>query len=228
MSETFHRTEGIILRIFPFRDYDQILVLFTQDAGIIKLIYKGSRSKKRGVQGICMPLTRVEVVFKEKQSELFVCQEMALLDSYRSLRKQLAYLEAGCDLLQLLYTTQLVGKPAPQLYALLKFYLEKIPYSHPELLTTSFRLKLLKHEGLITFPLQCGQCQEILLTEAYFHQGELFCHAHQIPGLFLQEIEVDLLYALTECQRFQDLIQIPFLLDYKIKIDRFFKARIQE
>ncbi|WP_068467159.1 DNA repair protein RecO [Candidatus Protochlamydia phocaeensis] len=230
MSESFQRTEGIILRTIPFRDYDQILVLFTQDAGLIKLLYKGSRSKKRGVQGICMPLTRVEVIFKEKKGEIFSCQEISLLDSYRPLRQQLSSLEAGCELLQVLYATQWVGKPSPQLYALLKYYLEKIPaIPYPAILTTSFRLKLLKHEGLLTFPLRCSHCQQPLVSQAYSYQSDLFCLQHHVPGsLYLQQKELDVLYKLMDCKTFQDLTQVLLPADFKAKMEIFFKERMQK
>src|SRR5437016_2934336 len=99
LQQPFQCVEGIILKVIPFGDYDQILSLFTAEAGLIKLIFKGSRSRRRGLQGVCIPLTVVQVVYKEKNSELFSCHEMTLVEPYRFLRTDLAQLQAACDML---------------------------------------------------------------------------------------------------------------------------------
>ena len=114
MAAPFQRTEGIILRAFPFRDYDQILTLFTANAGIVKIICYGSRSQKSKWRGLCSPLTRVEVVYRERKSEIFSLQDMALVDAHDHLRRQFVHLEIACDILNSLYETQLVGKPSPR------------------------------------------------------------------------------------------------------------------
>lgn len=221
MSHSFQQTEGIILRVIPFRDYDQIITLFTQDVGVLKVLYKGSRSKRRGVQGICLPLTRVEVIYREKNSEIFSCQEMALLESYSHLRKELKFLNVACDLLQVVATSQLVGKAAPLLYALLCFYLAKVPViQDPEVLAMSFRLKLLKHEGLATYPFCCSMCQCDLHSEGYSYDAEWWCKEHQLKGsAYWHADELQLLYQLALCQHYQEIssCQLPPILQDRIK-----------
>lgn len=231
ISSEFHTVEGIVVKVIPFRDCDQILAIFTREAGMIKVLHKGSRSKKRGMRGIQgMPLTRVEVVYKEKKGEIFSCHELAHLGSYQSLRHELSHLNAACDLLQVIYQTQMIGKPAPQLFSLLKFYLEKIPFiSSPSLLTTSFRLKLLKHEGVSACPLACSHCLCPLLKEAFVYQGETYCQAHRMVGSYaLQEIELGVLYKLMACQSYQQLTQIELFPQTKLKIERYFRERMQK
>lgn len=233
VSSEFHTAEGIVVKVIPFRDYDQILAIFTREAGMIKVLQKGSRSKKRGVrgvQGLCMPLTRVEIVYKEKKGEIFSCHELAHLGSYQALRHELSHLNAACDLLQVVYQTQLVGKPAPQLFALLKLYLDKMPFiSSPCLLTTSFRLKLLKHEGVSTCPLACSYCLYPLLKEAFVYQGEVYCKDHQLRGSYsLQEIELGVLYKLMVCQSYQELAQTELFPQTKAKFERYFRERMQK
>ncbi|CUI16021.1 DNA repair protein RecO [Candidatus Protochlamydia naegleriophila] len=230
VSSDFHTAEGIVVKVIPFRDYDQILVVFTREAGVIKVLHKGSRSKKRGVQGLCMPLTRIEVVYKEKKGEIFSCHELAHLGSYHALRHELSHLNAACDLLQVIYQTQLIGKPAPQLFALLKLYLEKIPsISSPCLLTTSFRLKLLKHEGVSAYPLACSHCLYPLLKEAFVYQGEAYCRDHRVAGSYaLQEMELGVLYKLMVCQSYQELAQTELLPQTKTKLERYFRERMQK
>ena len=215
MPQSFQSTDGIILRVIPFRDYDQILTLFTQGAGMIKVIYKSSRSKRKGVQGLCIPLTRVEVIYQERNSEIFSCHEMALVDSYRTLRQKLTDLEVACDLLQIIAGSQLLGKAAPQLYSLLCFYLERIPQTpNPWVLAMSFRLKLLKHEGVIAFPLICSECGGILVKSAFVRETDWRCRDHQLPGsIFWEEEELQVIDRLTTCQNYRELITCPVFLN---------------
>lgn len=226
MSQDFQHTEGVILRVIPFRDYDQILTLFTQDVGIIKVIYKGSRSKRRGVQGLCSPLAKVEVIYREKRGEIFSCQEMALINPFSPLRKELHHLEVACDLLQVILASQLVGKAAPQLYALLCFYFEKIPQTlNPWTLALSFRLKLLRHDGLVAFPLVCSECRQILETDAYTYESEGWCLNHQPLGSQVwRQDELQKIYRLANCQSFREISEERISFELQNKVAAFFEA----
>lgn len=149
MTREIHTTEGIVIQAVPFRDYDKILTLFTLDAGIIKLFCKGY--KKPGKSGsISSLLSRIEVSYQEKNSELFFCEEMTLIDTYQSLRLKLPTLTAACELLRLVQISQLVGKPAPALYQLLRFFLARMPESQDtQVIVITFMLKILRHEGIL-------------------------------------------------------------------------------
>ncbi len=194
-------TEGIILRTTRFRDHDQILTLFTLDQGILKLFYKGVK-KKRQARGLYMPLTHVEIIYKEKTSEIFACENILLLQSYLSLREQLCRLEASCDFLQALQLSQCIGKAAPQLYHLLIYYLGKLPsVLDPWVLATSFRLKILKHEGLLAF---------IPLSKT---------------GRFNEE-ELKLVEHLALCRSYNQLAQQILPLGFKLKVKSLFEDTI--
>lgn len=229
MSQTFQSTEGIVLRVIPFRDYDQILFLFTLDAGFIKVLYKGGRGKRKGKQGFCMPLTKVEVIYREKRGEIFSCHELTCIESFSFLRQELIFLEVGCDLLQIILDSQFVGKAAPHLYALLCFYLKKIPQTaNPWILASSFRLKLLMHDGLIVCPFICCECQQSLQSEAFTWDAEGWCAAHQ-PGRSQpwNLTELQMLYRLAICQSYQEVCSQDVLPSLQNKIIDFFNACIR-
>jgi DNA repair protein RecO len=182
-AHSIQRAEGIILRAVPFRDYDHILTIFTEEVGIIKVLYYGSRSRKRGAGGLCMPLTKVEVDYRDRGGDIFICQEMALLEPYSFLRSNLSWLEAGCDLLNVVYLSQFTGKPSTGLYNLLVKFLEKIPsVTVLSALAVSFRLKLLCHDGFTTIPFVCSECREQLVVTAYTQQSEGWCSVHRPIG----------------------------------------------
>ena len=224
MSHPFQRTEGIILRAIPFRDYDHILTLFTPDAGVMKLLVHGSRSKRRGVQGLCIPLTKVEAVYREKGGEIFSCQEIVLLESYAHLRTELSRLEAACDLLHAVCCSQLEGKPAPCLYALLCFFLERISHAlFPTSLAVCFRLKLLKHDGLAAFPFRCSACGQLLLTEAYTRHSEGWCMNHRPSGSSAwSQKSLELIYRFVASQSYREICAEEVSSELHIQVSRFF------
>lgn len=229
MTEIFHHTEGIILRVIPFRDYDSILTLFTPDAGIIKILHKSIRSKKGNAQGICMPLTKVEVIYRETRGEIFKCHEMALIESFSFLRKEFLDLERACDLLQIVLSSQMMGKAAPHLYALLCFYLEKISLTaNPWILGASFRLKLLRHEGLATFPFICSVCQHPLHTVAHTCAAEGWCEHHHFMATHLWgQNELEQLYHLAICQSYREICQSDVFPELHNKIKSFFEECVR-
>src|SRR5581483_3573775 len=118
--------------------------------GIIKLYVKGAYLKQKNNGATSNPLNLVEVIYKKTKSEMYSCYDIQILESHLSLRQSLITLECACDMLQTVILTQFPGKPAPKLYALLLIYLKKLSIvTDPMLFSTSFRLKTLKHEGLL-------------------------------------------------------------------------------
>ena len=228
MPHQFLQSEGIILRATPFRDHDNILTLFTPEAGIIKLMLFGSRSKRQNRQGLSMPLTKVEAIYRENSGEIFTCKELALIDPYSHLRQDLNFLEPACDLLQTVCCSQLTGKPAPLLYALLSSFLDKIPQAlSPLALLVSFRLKLLFHEGLATFPFYCASCGELLLTEAYTSRAEGFCiHHRQGASLVWSQHHLEQIYRLVSSQSYREICAEEVNQQLSLQVAHFFNESI--
>ncbi len=149
---SYTRVEGLIIREIPFQDYDRILSLFTPTEGLIKLFVKGSGRVKEGNSHRTAPLNIVEVVYTQGRTELYPCREITVINNQLQLRKNLSVLESACDMLQTILSTQLPGKSAPELYQLLLIYLRKLPeVGNPNILSTSFRLKTLRYEGLLDY-----------------------------------------------------------------------------
>ena len=85
-----YRTEGVILHAsLNFRDYDQILTVFTPDEGIVKFIVKRSLTANGSINS---PLTRVEFVYSKGKSDLLLCREISLLKMHLELRKKIEWL----------------------------------------------------------------------------------------------------------------------------------------
>ncbi len=143
-----HRCEGIILNTLNFRDYDQILTVFSKDFGLLKFIAKKANASKRGLK--CAPFLRGEFIFVQNQSELYSLRDVSIISQHLNLRNNLTCLSAACACCKAILDTQLLHKPSESLYALLIAYLEQFPLcADPRLLECSFLLKLLRHEGIL-------------------------------------------------------------------------------
>jgi len=145
-----NKSEGIVLKSFAYKETERILHLFTPDQGIIHLIAKHLSPKKPQRVNLTTPLCRGQYVYRKGKSDLYTLIDGSILNLHLPLRQSLKELTLGGKMLQAIHDTQLPEKPAPKLYELLAAYLKKLPLA-PETLWASFQLKLLKHEGFISF-----------------------------------------------------------------------------
>lgn len=221
---TFLTAEGIILQAFPFQENDRILTVFSLEEGIIKFIAKKSCFSKKGKEIAPAPLTQAEFTYAKKRSELFPCRELEVLNHHLPLREDLNRLEAACDLLQAILTSQWLGKPSPELYKLLCTYLEKMPLAaNPFVISSSFRLKILKYEGMLKISPFCSVCGASF-TSCFFSPGEFFCSQHAPHmAVSLSQEEATIIDHLAECTYFSQLVVASISSELALKIKQIFK-----
>jgi hypothetical protein len=141
------QTEGIILKVLPFQDHDQIATLITPHSGIVKILLKKNQNNSSAVS----PLIRGEFSLWIGKGDLHRCQQWTLIDSYAASRLDMDRLNASCSILKAIRDTQMPGKEAENLYILLIRYLEAINKTPvPLVFASSFLLKLLIYEGLFS------------------------------------------------------------------------------
>ncbi len=222
---TIHRTEGIVLKAFKFRDYDQILSIFTPGDGLLKLIIKNALSAKRGRGALTAPFTRAEFIYSPSRGELCPCSEVSLINQHLYLRNHLPILEAATEMLQATIMTQMPNKAAPDLYKLLAVYLEKLEsIQPPHLLSTSYFLKVLRHDGLLRLQDHCSVCPASSLETLFLSEGETFCSKHS-PSQALQFLnsEYILLNTLAFCTTFKELTHAVCPKDFSIQVKQLFR-----
>lgn len=221
-----YRTEGVVLQANNFQDYDQILTIFTLDEGLIKLIVKGANHLKRRGGITTSPLTQLEVEYAKGKSEILKCKSLSVLNSNLKLRDNLSALEAGCEIIRAIQISQQPNISAPDLYHLLNSYLEKIPtMPNPAILSASFYLKVLRHDGLLGITPNDGVCSvcSAPLAMHYVSSGECFCRAHAPSGtLSFDQEEINLIVLLAYCRSFNQLSDILISSDNFAKIQSLF------
>lgn len=226
-SPSFYTTEGILLRVTPLGKGDQLILVFTLHEGLMKLVLK-----KNGRE-IPALLSRMELVYRQGKNELFKCQELSVLNHYPAFRKDLKKLLGACDMLRALEESQWVGKPAPQLYFLLLDFFEKIVKGRDaELLALSFRLKLVRLEGVIEIPLACSVCGQLSEFPASLWQGELVCALHGPPKVEnanrIDWEEFQLLHKMMFCQSYAELADLTLPEGFRGKVEQFFTFSVQK
>ncbi len=172
---TEEHVEGIVLRVTPYKDRHRIVTLFTSQAGMISLLAKKVSTPEK--MALLSPFSRIEALYFKKQSDLCLLKDGTLIDGHLFLRDKWSYLETAGKMAQILLHSQLPGKSSPLLYALFKMCLKQLPqFEDPSSLLLFFYLKLLTHEGILswddpsTFPLPCKAEEWELMKEWAKHR----------------------------------------------------------
>lgn len=175
-------SEGIVLRSTLFKERDRIITLFTKEAGVITLVVK----KAHHQVVLTSPLCQGEFLYVRGKSDLYRFVDGSVIEDNRALRSGFKYLTSAGEMVQAILHSQLSGKPAPKLYLLLTTCLKQLPlFEKPLRLSTSFQLKLLTHEGVISwekeslFPILLTTEEWLLLKESA--QARSFQKIREIP-----------------------------------------------
>lgn len=208
------RIEGLILKSLIFKESDHILTVFSKEQGLVSLF-----SKKKNPHSLNSPLIQAEFVVEQGKGELYPCKEISLINSFLKIREKIESFEAAFQLVRAILDSQFPHKPAPQLYELFIRYLQEIPQtSNPGTLSSSFFLKVLRHEGLFGLSFRCSACQIELQTGCYVHQGESFCSEHSVhPYIPLNVEELEILLFLASCRNLKEISskQVPQIIHKK-------------
>ena len=144
------RVECIVLKTIPFKESDRILSLFTPDRGVMSLFVRGLSKSRPSIVNLTTPLCRGEFIFRKGRSDLHRFIDGTIMDMHLKLRRSYSHLECAGKMLNAISTSQMAGKAAPGLYALLASYLSHLSdFSECAAPWASFQLKLLLHEGLL-------------------------------------------------------------------------------
>lgn len=202
---TEQKEEGIVLKATDYKESSRIVSLFTKHSGMISLIVKRLSPRKPTLINLTTPLCRAEFIYRKGRSSLFTFIDGSILDLHLPLRKSYLYLKTAGNCLKMIHTTQLPEKPAPKLYHLLSLSLKNMPlFSDPSALHCLFKLKLLKHEGLLSIDTLCSRCQKE--PPKCLTQGEGLCaRCAKTGGVFLNQEEWQTLFKLLFARSFKEL-----------------------
>ena len=200
---TTEKAEGLVLRTLDYKDRQKIITLFTPTRGLISLIIKGITRKKSHLLTLSSPFTQGEYHFHIGRSELYTFKDGTPLATHHNLRSDLSLIETAATMAKALLLTQLPGKSTPALYALILAYLKELPNFNPNILSSSFHLKLLKHDGLLSLSPHCAVCNQ---KPTHLFLCEPYCQLHAPSRSHpFDESEWETLITLTEARSFAAL-----------------------
>ncbi len=220
MSDEWHQQEGIVLWHGRHGERGHVLHLLTAEEGIVHLYFRQAiKSREAAIDD----LIRGEFIYREGKGDLKDLREWKPLEYFDKLRGSYKLLEQATAMMRALRRLLQPDFPFPKLYRLTRFFLNQLPEVEvPELLTASFYLRLLRHEGLLQLPFRCHHCQTILSTFS-FDGKEMFCQSHSsITAITIDEEQAMQWEILTACQQLDILKQMNLSPEQIGHISRFF------
>ena len=192
------RTEGIVLKTFPFGEADLIVTYLTPDYGIIKLFAKSPRKFKSGFGSSLEPLTRSRISFWGKEeTPLPKLTQSDIIQPFQSLRDSLHCFLKVSEIIELtasfLPERDVNSKAYPLLldtlgdmernlaeFPLLKNGNEgdstrdKNGFIHRDLLLSHYKIKFLEFAGFAPKLDVCGRCAQ-KGHDFFISQGSILC-----------------------------------------------------
>ncbi len=195
------KIEGIVLRAQDYKERHRIITLFSS-SGLLSLIVRGISRKNARLLSLTTPFCHGEYLFRRGRTELFNFVDGSVLDDHFSLRQSLASLNTAGALANAILTSQLPGKSSPHLFSLYKSYHKQVVhFEDSNTLLSSFYLKLLHHEGLLS--------------------------PSEVPPHFSSH-EWQLVLSLGSAQQFSSLRTLTLTPQLPQKINALFKSSLKE
>ena len=176
-------SEAIILRTYPLKETDKLVVAYTRKYGKVRGVARGSRRIRSRFSGRLEPLSWVELVaFEGRSQELVSIDKVELLKGYGlGMQDYQAYLRCSY-LLELLMETVPEREANDSLFRLLLHVLPLLGDRHnSRLASVYFQIWHLKLAGLLPSFAACGNCGAALSRSA----GA--CCQSGAPGFFCRE-----------------------------------------
>ena len=180
------KAEGIILRSMKMGETSKLLTLFTREHGILKVIAKGSRSRKSRFGGTLETLTVIHFVYYHKDSrDLQLLSAADIVETFPTLSSDLEKWGYANACGELIIRAHPAAEATPKLYPILLDSLRAIntapPGSEARAGFWSLQMKLLSVFGVAPNPRRCLQCETAFNIPArhtvHFHiaRGGFFC-----------------------------------------------------
>jgi DNA repair protein RecO (recombination protein O) len=163
-----YHSAAFVLHTYKLGETDQIVVLFTQDFGKLRVVARRSHSPRRHAASYYQPLMLLNaIVYGRPGQALYRMHSVDILQALRPLHEDFELLRCGLYMTELIDVATHEREPAPELFALFHQTLEQLlQTSDPMLLLRRFELRLLMAIGYTPQLLYCAQCARDLEAHA--------------------------------------------------------------
>ncbi len=191
-----------VLRHYPLGETSLIVVLYSEEQGLLRVVAKGARGQKSPFRGLLEPGTALNALVHVKaRGGLHLLREVGGRLPLPRPARRLETLSLRLAVLELVMSTSQEGEALDSLFPLLEEYLELfVEFDDPGWAPLfAFEAGLLALHGLEPSLEQCGLCERPLAgVDLRFLPGEgLFaCPEHENEGLDLAPEERDWLLSI--------------------------------
>ncbi len=158
-------TEGIILKTYSLAEADKIVVLLTQNEGLVRGVAKGAKRLKSRFGGGLEPFSVISIsYFQKEERELVSIGNIELVKSYFEAAGDPRFLQKFSYLAELLLEFAPPHEPNPNLYRMAKVCLETAAAnpSSIDVIGLYFELWILKISGYLPDWNKCDRCKKQL------------------------------------------------------------------
>lgn len=156
----YHRTQGIIIKAFDYKEADQVVTLFAPDMGKVRAVAKGVKKTKSSLRAMVQPFCRSELQLASS-GEMYLLTQGRIMDFYGGIREDIH------KTLQAVYLVELLDKSTPDrdpnraLFDLTAKTLRHIDENETApLILRFFEIKLLSLLGYSPQLKHCSSCGE--------------------------------------------------------------------
>jgi len=180
-------TEGLVLKTYSLAEADKIVVLLTQNHGLVRGVAKGAKRLKSRFGGSLEPFSIVNLTFFQKEErELVSIGQIEIKKSYFAEAGNPEFLQKFSYLADLLFEFAPPNEPNERLYRMACICLETASANPQSLESISlyFELWLLRLAGFLPGWNACDNCRKELGNEAVSLQANfhLLCLSCQKGG----------------------------------------------
>ncbi|MDB5096796.1 MAG: recO [Cyanobacteria bacterium RYN_339] len=168
-SARSYTVQGIVLRHYVLGENDKILVLFTRDQGLKRVVGKGMRKANTRIGGRLEPLRENQIQLAKGRSMDVVVQAEGT-QRFPAVMEDLDRLAVAIAAAEVLMAFLEEDDPAPEIYDLYVSLLAAlVPGTEPQVLTAAFELQVLDLLGYRPELDACLACERAIETgdEAY-------------------------------------------------------------
>lgn len=168
----YYKSRGVILKIRDLRDTDQLVTIFSEQAGKITAVAKGVKKNRSSLRACVQPFCHSWLFFSQGR-ELDLITQGKIIDFYGNTREDLERMLNTVYLMELLDKSLMEKVPLPGLYADLTQILDLINREgFNSLLIRYFESRLLVYLGYKPVLDQCVKCGGRDFKEYLFSLGD--------------------------------------------------------
>ncbi len=158
-------TEGLILKSYSLAEADKIILLLTQNEGLVRGVAKGAKRLKSRFGGSLEPFSIVQIsYFQKEERELVSISQIDLIKSFFNNAGNPEFLQKFAYLIELLIEFAPPHDPNERLYRMAKVCLETASEMSESLesIAVYFELWLLRLGGYLPDWRKCDKCKREL------------------------------------------------------------------